>query len=346
MEEGLKQLAAKKAKLLTGGAVKLSSKVHLPFAPSRSTAGPGAGTVGIVIAFGGHRVKKAISPDQGEFELVETPNGYSLTHHDQPFLETVEVQPTLFHSPEQAFFNVETECIYDCKFCTSRKLEKKITKNLTPEKIVKMIIESSKRPDFKAVALTSAVVKAPDLTVDKIVYIVTEVRKALGTEVPIGVEPYVDSLDQIDRLKKAGANEFKLNVESFDPLIFQKVCGELDLEWIMTALAHAVKVFGRGKVCSNIIIGMGESDENALAGVKALASIGVVATLRPLRVNDLNRSSLEAVLGKMTPVGEERLIRLAKEQKRILIESDLTTLTFQTMCHSCTCCDIVPFRDI
>ncbi len=346
MEAGLKDIAAKKAKLLTSGAVKLSSKVRLPFAPSRSTAGPGAGTVGIVIAFGGHRVKKAISMEKGEFELLETEKGYSLTYHDQPFLETVEIQPTLFHAPEQAFFNVETECIYDCKFCTSRKLEKKITKDLTPEKIVKMILDSSKRPDFKAVALTSAVVKSPGITVDKMVYIVTEVRKALGQDIPIGVEPYVDSIEQIDRLKQAGANEFKMNLETFDQDIFRKVCGELDLEWIMKALAHAVQVFGKGKVCSNIIIGMGESDENALAGMKALSAIGVVATLRPLRVNDLNRHSLEEVLGKLEPIREERLIRLAKEQKRILEKYQLSTLTFQTMCHSCGCCDIVPFRDI
>lgn len=346
MEEGLKQIAAKKAKLLTGGAVRLSSKVRLPFAPSRSTAGPGAGTVAIVIKFQGHRVKKAITQDQGDFELVETPKGYALTHEGQIFLETVEVQPTLFHAPEQAFFNIETDCIYDCKFCTSRHLEKKITKNLTPEKIVQMILDSSNRPDFKAVALTSAVVKTPELTVDKMIFIVTEVRKALGNDMPIGVEPYVDSLDQIDRLKKAGADEFKLNLETNDPHIFQKVCGELDTDWIMKALAHAVRVFGRGKVCSNIIIGMGESDVNALDGVRKLASIGVAATLRPLRVNDLNRHSLEEALGKLEPISEERLVRLAHEQKRILEEHGLTTLTFQTMCHSCGCCDIVPFRDI
>jgi biotin synthase-like enzyme len=345
MEEGLKQVAAKKAKLLSGGAVRLSPKVHLPFAPSRSTAGPGAGSIGIVIAFEGHRVKKSISPDRGDFELVETENGYSLTHHDQPFLEKVQVQPTLFHSPEQAFFNIETECIYDCRFCTSRKLEKKVTKNLTPDKIVRMIIDSSKRPDFKAVALTSAVVRTPELTVEKMIHIVTDVRKALGTDLPIGVEPYVDSLDQIDRLKQAGANEFKLNLETFDQSIFQKVCGELDLDWIMKALAHAVKVFGIGKVSSNIIIGMGESDENVLAGVRALAEIGVVATLRPVRVNDLNRS-LEEALGRIEPISEERLLRLATEHKRILLDHGLTTLTFKTMCHSCTCCDIVPFRDI
>ena len=48
----------------------------------------------------------------------------------------------------------------------------------------------------------------------------------------------------------------------------------------------------------------------------------------------------------MAPIAEERLVRLAQEQKRILEEHGLTTLTFQTMCHSCGCCDIVPFRDV
>ena len=70
----------------------------------------------------------------------------------------------------------------------------------------------------------------------------------------------MSELSQIDRLKEAGADEIKLNLETFDPEIFKKVCGELDLDWIMEALEHAVEVFGRGKVTSNIIIGMGESD--------------------------------------------------------------------------------------
>jgi hypothetical protein len=45
-----------------------------------------------------------------------------------------------------------------------------------------------------------------------------------------------------------------------------------------------VKVFGRGKVTSNIIVGMGdESDENVLDGVGRRSPVwAAVATLRPL----------------------------------------------------------------
>jgi biotin synthase-related radical SAM superfamily protein len=107
-----------------------------------------------------------------------------------------------------------------------------------------------------------------------------------------------------------------------------------------------VKVFGKGKVSSNIIIGMGESDRNVIEGVERLAEMGVLATLRPLRLNDLNRREMEAALGHLEPVSEERLVRLALEQKRILEENGLSTLTFDTMCSACTCCDLVPFRDV
>lgn len=346
MEASLSEAARKKATLLAKGAVRVAPGIHLPYKPSRSTAGPGAGSVGIVLSFQGLRVKKAIVKEGGDFELVEREGGYALLMGGEIFLESVEVKPTLFHSPEQAFFNLETQCIYDCRFCTSRKLERQVTKGLTPDKVVSMILAASERPDFKALALTSAVVGCPKATIDKMVYIIGKVRAALGPDIPIGVEPYVDDLADIDRLKDAGADEFKMNVETFDRKIFQKVCGELDVDWVLEALEHAVGVFGRGKVCSNIIVGMGESDGNVLEGVEALARIGVVATLRPLRVNSINRDALTEALGELEPVTEERLLGLAIEEKRILERYHLSTRSFRTMCHACTCCDLVPFRDV
>lgn len=346
MEEDLSVWARKKAILLAKGPVKVAPRLKLPVRLSRSTAGPGAGTTGIALTFHGHRVKKAIVREGGDFELVEDKGHLALLMDGRPFLDKVEITPILFHSPEQAFFNIETECIYDCKFCSSRRLEKKVTKDLTPDKIVQMIVDASTRPDFKAVALTSAVVKDPRTTVDKMVLIVKRVRDALGASIPIGVEPYVDELEQIDQLKGAGADEIKLNLETWDQGIFRKVCGEQDQEWILEALEHSVKVFGKGKVSSNIIVGMGESDENVLEGVERLAKMGVVATLRPLRLNELNRKEMELALGRLEPLSEERLLHLAREHKRILKENGLSTLTFDTMCHACTCCDIVPFKDI
>lgn len=347
MEAHLNELAKKKAILITGGAVKIPGDLKLPFRLSMSTAGPGAGTPALVLSFQGLRVKKAISRDEGEFELVQRNGKLALTRNGEPFLDSVEIQPTLYHSPEQAFFNIETSCIYDCKFCVSKKLDHRMTKSLDPEKIIKMILDASERNDFKAVALTSAVVGSSSETVQKMAYIISRVREQLDPRIPIGVEPYVDDYQHIEILKAAGADEIKINIETFDRNIFKKVCNKLDFDTIIRMIQYAVRVFGVGKVCSNIIVGLGETDENVIQGVEYLARLGCVATIRPLKINDLNGKELEEALGySLKPVSPERLLRLAMEQKMILELYQLSTLSFKTMCHACTCCDIVPFRDI
>ena len=337
--------ARKKAILLTGGAIKVPADFHPPFPLSRSTAGPGAGSSSMVFCFGGTRVKKTISREEGEFELVRDGERYSIMHKGETLVDDVAFQPTMHHAPQQAFFNLSTECIYSCKFCTSPRLDKRITKSLDADRIVEMAQAAYRRGGLKAVALTSAVVSTPQETVDRMVDVVRRVRAALP-DVAIGVEPYVDRLEQIDALRDAGADEIKLNIETYDRDIFSKVCGELDLDWILEAISHAVRVFGRGKVTSNIIFGMGESDENVLEGVEALAKRGCIAVLRPLRLNDMNRHPMEEALGPLPPSGPDRLLRLAEEHKRILQENGLDTREVKSMCPECGCCDIVPFRDI
>jgi len=335
----------KKAILICGGAVKVSHDFHPPFRLSRSTAGPGAGSASIVLSFDGLRVKKEISRENGDFELVKGPEAYSLLRNGKPFIESLELKPILYHSPEQAFFNLGQECIFDCIFCTSRKLGKDVTKDLDLDRIVELITEAEAKGGMKGVAFTSAVVGSIKRTIDRMVYVVAKVRKALP-EVPIGVEPYVESFEDIDRLKEAGANEIKINIESFDPRIIAIACPKLELGMQLEFLRYAVQVFGRGKVTSNIIIGMGETDRNVLEGVETLAGMGVVPTIRALKINPTNRPVLEKALGKLTEVTPEHLVHLSQEVKTILSTHGLSTRTYNTMCHECTCCDIVPFRDL
>ncbi len=107
-----------------------------------------------------------------------------------------------------------------------------------------------------------------------------------------------------------------------------------------------MEVFGEGKVTTNLLVGLGESDENLLDGVRYFAERGIVATLRPLRINDFNREPLTEALGPLVPVTAERIVDLATRAKAIMEECGITTRTYHTMCHECGCCDIVPFRDV
>lgn len=338
-------IARKKAELLAGGAVRMPADYRLPFLPSRSTAGPGAGSTAIVFEFGGTRAKKSISREEGDFDLFQRGGKLALMRNGEVFLEEVKLVPTLLHAPYQAFVNIDQACVMDCKFCASPRLDASITKNLTDEKILRMIEDASRREGFQSVAFTSAVPVSPAMTVRRMAGLVKSVRSMLP-HVPIGVEPYATRPDEIDALKDAGADEIKLNIESFDRDIFEKICPKRDYDQILHAINHSCEVFGRNMVCSNIIFGLGETDENVLEGTRVLANMGAVATLRALRRNEHNISELEKVLGPLTPISVDRTLSLAKAQKSVLQEHGLTPLSFRTMCHSCLACDIVPFWDV
>ena len=339
------ETARKKAELLAGGTVRIPKDFRLPFQPSKSTAGPGAGSVSIVFAFGNTRAKKTISRESGEFELREDAGRFAIVRGGNTMIRDVKLVPTLLHAPYQAFVNLDNACVMDCKFCASPRLGHHVTKGLTDEKIIAMIMDATKDTDFESVAFTSGVAESPEMTVERMARLVRKVRDLLP-KVPIGVEPYATRPDHVNLLKAAGADEIKLNIETFDRDIFEKVCPKRDYDTILHMINHAGGVFGKNRVCSNIIFGLGESDENVLEGTKVIANMGGVATLRALRRNDYNLEELESVLGQLEPVTADRMLRLAREQKKILQDYGLSTTAFRTMCHTCLSCDIVPFWDV
>jgi len=339
------ELLEKKAVLSLGGGVRLPDGYEVPCRVSHSTAGPGAGFGSVALSFGRFRVKKSISYDSGEFELHVADDGkLSLTHRGEPFLDEVELQPVVRHCPEQAFFNLDPRCIYHCAYCSSPLLDMSEDKHLSTEKIMEMLHESVASYDVKAVSFTSGVVGSIDETVDRFVDVISRVR-AEYPDMPIGVEPYVSTPEHIRRLKEAGADEIKLNIETPRRDLFAVVCPDLDYDSIMSLLEVAVEVFGKGRVVSNIIYGLGETDEDLREAMERICSIGAIPGLRALRVNKYNRENLIKAIGEPVPVTPERAMKVASMQKEIMKEHGLTSKTSGTMCLECGCCDLVPFRD-
>ena len=217
MEAKVREETARlKAELLAGGPVRLPESFRLPFKPSRSTAGPGAGSPEVVFSFEGTRAKKEVTRDRADFELVEMAGVLSIMRLGKPFIHQVELLPTLRHAPFQAFINIDNRCVFDCAFCSSTKLERDLSKHLTDDGIVEMIMEASRDETFESVALTSGVSGSPAETVHRIVRIVRRVRSELP-ETPIGVEPYVTEPRQVDAIKQVGADEIKINMVTFAP---------------------------------------------------------------------------------------------------------------------------------
>jgi len=362
-------VAEKKAELIKVGAINIAKGFALPHYPSRSSAGPGAGKRALVFCFHGTRVKLSIVRDGSSiFTLLKrkdsdqesnkgqpenepysprclTGEPYMILKNDDIFIDRVSLEPTIMHAPRQAFINITSNCIYNCSFCVSPSLDKD-KKECSIERWIELILAQANNPGLEAVAITSGVLESPHKTVLDMVKIIKGVREELP-EIPIGVEPYITSNDDIDLLHKAGANELKINLETPNPNIFDKVCPGMEYDGIKAALEYGALVFGRNKVCSNLIIGLGETDAQLEAAIEYLAKLGIVATLRAVRINDINGPQLEAALGfTPKPVEPERLLALARKQKVILERYQLSTELFQTMCHRCKSCDIVPQQDV
>ncbi len=208
-----------------------------------------------------------------------------------------------------------------------------------------MIRSASKNKEFSAISLTSGVPIEPRKEILKLAEIIRLAKEEF--DVPIGVSPYSAGNEGTDILYSAGADEIKYNIESYDQEIFNRTCKELSLDKIIDSLKYAVEVFGDNKVTSNIIIGLGESDEKVIEGIEHLSSIGVIPILRALVVSPLRKEELmQATNNKANRPSAARIFRLAKAQKEILNSYGLRMDKPKTMCPPCTGCDLTPHRDV
>jgi biotin synthase-related radical SAM superfamily protein len=326
--------ARKKAELLEAGGVTIDSS----FAPyvSRSTAGPGAGLESIFVNIDGHRIRLGVRQSSAFGARLE---GDTVTI----FREGVEfargrLEQAIAHCPQQVYITVSERCVFDCKFCPVPKLQGKIKSD---DEVLELVREGMKYPDLAAISITSGVWRTPEEEAERIVRLVRLIRRELGgRDVPIGVSIYPTE-NSSELLKDAGAAEVKYNLECLDRDIFGKVCPSLSFDHIVNALERAVSVFGKNHVFSNALIGLGETDDAVISGMEMLAGKGVIPILRrtnphPLRSGEVHVESVTA----------DRLLKLAREERRILEKHGLDTTKALTGCVICTGCDITPVIDI
>jgi len=332
--------------LITTGMIYIPHSLRLPVLPSRSSAGPGTGNTAVALNVDGFMVKLGISREPLRFELTEVDGGgYRIMDGDVVFAENVKIVPTLLHAPGQAFVNLDVECVFRCVFCNTWKLDpSKWTKSYDLEKWADLIVGASQKPGFRSVAITTSIPVSVEESNRKIIRLLEMLSERLPTGTPIGVEPCMDDPADVVEFKNRGVTELKLNIQAANREIFNKICPGMDYDKIFDVIEEAGKHM---LVCSNIIVGLGESDEEVEAMVERLAEMNCAANIRGIRVNDGNRGELSKTLGfKVSTVDPERLVRLALKQKEILNKFNIDTNAFQTMCHRCTCCDIEPFCDV
>ncbi|HOI13873.1 MAG TPA: radical SAM protein [Methanoculleus sp.] len=316
-----------KARVLETGSARLSGEPADEYV-SRSAAGPSAGTSGSLFFSigGGRRVRTGID-GRSPLEIVHRGGGAADLLIDGDVVSG-RLEPAALHCPRQAYITVSGMCIFHCRYCPVPGLpgrRKEIAE------IVRMVESVADRID--AISITSGVASSIE---EEEAYVLEVVAALRPFGLPIGVSIY-PCPETPARLHALGVAEVKFNIEAATPELFSEVCPGLSWEGIRESLSSSVALFGRGRVYSNVIVGLGETDDDLERVMEDLAAIGVIPVLRPL--------TPAASLAGMPRPSAERLLSLCEVHKKILRRAGLDPRRALTMCAACTGCDLVPGRD-
>lgn len=315
-----------KARLLSVGDVQVSG-VSADEYIARSRAGPGAGKGGSVFfSHDGRRVRLGIA-ETSPVILVHKGGGDAVLTVDGEEYHGVLERPGL-HCPRQAYITVTGSCIFSCLYCNVPRLSGQ-RKTLDE---IELLVESV-LPDIDAISLTSGVLTDID---EEEQYTLAVVLRLRHFHLPIGVSIF-PTKDTPRRLFDAGVVEVKFNLETATPALFTTMCPGLDREGVRDALRTSVSLFGRDHVFSNIILGLGETDEEMAACIEELCSDGIIPIIRPF--------SPGGELAERKRPGPDRLLRIFTVLDDALTRHGLNPEHALTMCPACTGCDLIPGRD-
>ncbi|NMB77705.1 MAG: radical SAM protein [Methanomicrobiales archaeon] len=315
-----------KSRLLAAGSVNLIGEPAERFI-ARSAAGPGAGGSGsLFYAMGSHRVKLSLDP-LSPIEIAHRGNGTADLYLEGKLISGRLLEPG-FHCPDQAYITVTGSCIFKCRYCTVPKIG---GRRKSVEEIMQMV--ESVRHRIHAISITSGVLESIE---EEEAYVLEVVRRLAFYNLPIGVSIFPSDKTP-EHLKELGVAEVKFNLEAATPELFAKMCPGLDYDRLWQTLDRSVALFGRNRVFSNIIIGLGETDAEMKACIQKLTSHGVIPVLRPL-------NPVAELAGCPRP-SAERLGKLMAIHGQALDSAGLDPRLALTMCTNCAGCDLVPGRD-
>ncbi|NLA37923.1 MAG: radical SAM protein [Methanomicrobiales archaeon] len=315
-----------KARLLEAGSVRLSGEPANRYI-SRSAAGPSAGSPGsLFFSIGSRRVRVDLD-DSGSIEVVHRGEGEADLVVDGERIPG-RLEPAALHCPRQAYITVSGACIFKCRYCSVPGLP---GRRKTIDEIVDMVEGVADRIDV--ISITSGVARSIE---EEEAYVLDVVKALRPFSLPIGVSIYPVP-ETPARLHALGVAEVKFNIETATSALFSSMCPGLSWERVWEALRKSVPLFGRGRVYSNVIIGLGETDEDLERVIGDLARVGVIPVLRPL--------TPAGSLSDRTRPSADRLLHIYSIHERILKEAGLDPARALTMCSACTGCDLVPGRD-
>jgi lipoyl synthase len=200
--------------------------------------------------------------------------------------------------PTTVYLMLGENCAGNCAFCTQARTraesgsgDKKadqLSRVVWPEFPAKLILENLERYQDKYQRICLQCLNYPEM-VEDIQNFLTALG-ARGIDVPVSVSCVPVSSETMLKFKELGVDQLSCALDGATPQIFDRVKGEerkgpFGWQHYRIALRESRKVFG--KALTHLIIGLGETDREALA-----------------LVDELNREGIQVSLFAFTQVGE------------------------------------------
>jgi lipoyl synthase len=131
--------------------------------------------------------------------------------------------------------------------------------------------------------------------------LVKEIKHRMAIPVSVSCQPL--NAKNIEVLANAGVNRLGVALDAATEVLFDKIKGEdagSSYTWQnqFRILGEALRVFGRGKVSTHVIVGLGETEKDAVQVIQRCVDIGVLPALfafTPVRGTALENTSPPSV---------------------------------------------------
>jgi len=181
----------------------------------------------------------------------------------------------------------EGPCLANCAFCPQARSARPLRPDMLsrvvwpPYELDAVLSGLSKGRSAGLMRVCIQALLYPRFTRD-LLALVSAITSACDLPVSISCQPLPG--DVMRALKRSGAERLSVPVDAATPEIFdavkgRRVGGPYRWEGHMRALKRALEVFGPGKVGTHLIVGLGETEREAVRFIQAMYDMGVYVGL-------------------------------------------------------------------
>ncbi len=229
-----------------------------------------------------------------------------------------------------------------CRFCTiEESLYAGDTIGVkTPDQIAEVAAAAVRLDGIRQLVMTTGTTNGSDRGAAHLAACARAVRRAVpGLPIQVQCEP-PGELSVIADLKDAGATAIGIHVESMTDAVRRRWMpgkAKVSLTDYRRSWTEAVRVFGRNRVSSYLLIGLGDTADQIVSAATELIDLGVypfVVPFRPLADSLATRDGA-------TPPAADMVAEVTERVAELLRRADMSGSDQQAGCAACGACSLL-----